>query len=251
MFHEIHPLWEMPARRRLKLQVQRFHPRQPGPFGAARRFAQLADAVVTNTRAFHEVLTRWTGGQVDLLPCFSNLGEPISVSPLVDRAPRLVVFGSPGTRERLFGSIDASALARVVSAFGIDEIHEIGEPHGGVAPDLPGVTWVRPGVLSTADVSRLMLDARAGLLDYSHHPGTLGKSGVLAAYASHGVVTVSPTGLASEDDGLVSGRHYLQMDRAVPERPEDRQAVADAGRAWYLPHGLHATSSRFAAVLGG
>ena len=249
MFHELVPRWHIPWQRRLKYRVADLvGARDPGPVAAPRRFAEEADHVVTNTIRFRQQLSDWLGGEeVEYLPSFSNIGEPSSRRPVPERTRRLVVFGSAGTRQRVYESFGAR-LPEVASAFGITELCDVGPPMPEAPPSIPGVTTRATGVLPATEIGALLGDSLLGLIDYSHHPGTLGKSGVLAAYATHGTVAVAPRSLHAEEDGVIVGRHYLTLDSLGPSDPP-LQEIADGAAEWYAAHSRSVCAERFADLL--
>ena len=166
-----------------------------------------------------------------VLPVISNVGEPADLRPFAARAPRLVCFGRPSNRIRAYRT-GAAGLARLCAAHGIQVIDDIGQPLPvGDLPAIPGIQVTAHGLLPAEGISALLATARFGLID--NGTGRLAKSGVFAAYASHGCAPVVETDYPAED-GLTSG---VQMF-AVRRGHENPAAVSAAASTWYRGHGL-------------
>jgi hypothetical protein len=239
-FHEVHAMgppwrssfWTSPVQRRL-----------------AARLTRLSDATATSLDLYAGLLRRW-GPRRDpvVLPVVSNIGEPAVVPLLSARPPRLVVFGGAGNRSKVYGR-HLAELAAVCRALAVREVADIG-PEIALPAALPAaggeIPIVRLGLLSEAEASAALLASRAGFLAYP--ASFLGKSGVLAAYAAHGVAPVCTTA-APPASGLTAGVHYLPAAQILPcpDLQADLQMVSDAARAWYAGHALH----RHADLLSG
>ncbi|HEX3526677.1 MAG TPA: glycosyltransferase family 1 protein [Thermoanaerobaculia bacterium] len=241
-FHEVHAMgppwrssfWTSPVQRRL-----------------AARLTRLSDATATSLDLYAGLLRRW-GPRRDpvVLPVVSNVGEPEpAVVPLLSaRPPRLVVFGGAGNRSKVYGR-HLAELAAVCRALAVREVADVGPPIAlpAALPSAIGeIPIVRLGLLSEAEASAALLASRAGFLAYP--ASFLGKSGVLAAYAAHGVAPVCTTA-APPASGLTAGVHYLPAAQILrgADSQADLQPVADAARAWYAGHALR----RHADLLSG
>jgi len=234
-FHEVYAMgppwrssfWTSPVQRRL-----------------AARLTRLSDATATSLDLYAGLLRR-RGPRREpvVLPVVSNVGEPAVAPPLSARPPRLVVFGGAGNRSKAYGR-HLAQIAAVCRALGLREIADVGPPIALPAA-AGGVPIVRLGLLSGGEVSAALLAARAGFLAYP--AAFLGKSGVFAAYAAHGVATVCTTA-APPTSGLTAGVHYLPAER--PVEAAGLQAVAGAARAWYAGHALRRHASLLSELLG-
>ena len=184
---------------------------------------------------------------LEILPVFSNVGEPAEVAQLAGRAARAVVFGGPVRRERAYAaaSRNTAALAAGFDRLGVEEIIDIG-PGAVAAPSLAGRPVRVLGVLPPREVSAWLSDARLGLIDYPWHVMT--KSGIAAAYFAHGTLAVNTNRLGRLPDDLVEGQEFVTPQ--VMRETSDFQEVADAGRAWYAPHGLQETVRRLGLLSG-
>ncbi len=238
-FHEVHAMgppwrssfWTSPVQRRL-----------------AARLTRLSDATATSLDLYAGLLRRW-GPRRDpaVLPVVSNVGEPAGAPPLAARPPRLIVFGGAGNRSKVYGR-HLAELAAACRTLGLREIADVGPPIAlpAALPIAGGeIPIVRLGLLSEAEASAALLAARAGFLAYP--AAFLGKSGVLAAYAAHGVAPVCTTA-SPPASGLTAGIHYLPAEH-IPVG-SDLQAVADAARAWYAGHTLLQHAALLSGLLG-
>src|SRR5207302_6871010 len=90
---------------------------------------------------------------------------------------------------------------------------------------------------------RWMRRAKAGFTSYPVH--CLGKSGVFAAYAAHGLLPiVARTG--GNDDGLVLGRTMVAATGLSEQLSlEDMAEIAAGAHTWYRPHSVEASGSAY------
>src|SRR5262249_37540788 len=144
-----------------------------------------------------------------------------------------------GVEDRLFG-IYRPDVERAVSTLRIKQIVDIGPRRSPMPSHLAGVPVVAKGPLPQAAVSELLLQARFGFVAYP--VDVIGKSGVFAAYAAHGVVPVvlSDEKRMASLDGLRSSQHFLDGLRLADA---DANGLASMQRelfAWYQPHSLKA-----------
>jgi hypothetical protein len=217
------------------------------------RLARLSDQSLTSLEANARTLTAMSGrgdGRTHHLPVFSSIGEPQSPPALKDRRRRLVVFGTRGRRIEVYRR-SMSDLNRICAALGIEEVLDIGQPiDGSFLKDLA----VRPsvaGLLPSAEVSELLLDSIAGVIDYP--AAVLGKSTIFAAYCSHRVIPIVATHVeASPADGFHANSTYWLTDARTEELNLDEgQAVADRALDWYRQHNLSNHAKLLAACLLG
>jgi hypothetical protein len=217
------------------------------------RLARLSDQSLTSLEANARTLTAMSGNGADRthhLPVFSSIGEPQSPPPLKDRRRRLVVFGTRGRRIEVYRR-STSDLNRICRALGIEEVLDIGQPlESDFLKDLEVRSSVA-GLRSSAEVSDLLLDSIAGVIDYP--AAILGKSTIFAAYSSHRVIPIVATHVdASPADGLAANAHYWLTDvRAEQLNLDEGQAIADRALDWYRQHNLSTHAKRLAACLLG
>jgi hypothetical protein len=115
---------------------------------------------------------------------------------------------------------------------GINELVDIGAPFE--IPPL-AVPVSRRGILSASEVSREMLSARAGFFAYP--AAYLGKSGVFAAYAAHGLAPITfAANVMRNADGLACGEHYLSMNDLVSRTTQEIGKIGTRVQYWYQEH---------------
>ena len=205
----------------------------------ARELLKLSSDAITPTELYRDQLLNWNAGsRISRMPVFSNVGEPGFGIPPGGRAAAAVVFGLSGVEDRLLG-IYRPQIERLVPILGIERIFDIGPRASPVPTSLAGVPIISKGTLTPAAVSDLLQRVRFGLAAYPFD--VLGKSGVFAAYAAHGVIPVVFPDRRGLFDGLEAGRHFLdglRVDAAV-----DDDTLASLQRllfTWYTAHSLEA-----------
>lgn len=200
----------------------------------ARRLVRVSDACVTSNEPFAAILRRWVpAGRVHVLPVFSTIGEPEELKPWEERAPRMVIFGSPGVRERAYHRTDEQ-LSRVVADLEVEEVLDIGAS-AAVPSSVSGVPVRTLGYLPSADLCRLLVSTRFGFVAYPPH--LLGKSSVFAAYEAHGLCTV--VGWPKSDRGRAEGQDQRWVPAWSGVEPGARPgAIAESALAHYATHSL-------------
>lgn len=195
--------------------------------------ARLSDFSFTSNGHYAAWLARHMpdGRHCPVWPVLSNVGEPADPPVYGQRAAALALFGRAPNRARAYrrGRDELVALCRRLE---LREIHDLGAPLADARlADLPGLTIHRHGILPPAGVSQVLTQCRVGYLDNAG--GRLSKSGVFAAYASHGLAPLVERRYPDED-GLVSD-HHLASVTAAPEA-QAFPAIAAAAREWYRGH---------------
>ena len=181
---------------------------------------------------------------VEHLPVFSNVGELRELPPLPSRTRRMVLFGGEGWR-RTSITTDLKALQQACRSLDVTEIIEIG-PGITPKPDI-GIFWRTEGCLSPSEISHRMRDAVAGFLSYPTH--CLGKSGILAAYAAHGLVPILPARcLKKNSDGLVPGEHFVVAEQLTKDHGSIAQ-VQSAIFNWYGGHRIERQGNEMARLI--
>ncbi len=193
------------------------------------RLAHLADGCWTSNHRYGAWLTRVLGRAVPCWPVLSNIGEPLAVPPSHVRAPALVVFGRAVNRQRAYTSMRDDLIAWC-ARLRINELHDVGAPLSS-PPAWAGLRTICHGLLPAAELSRLLMTVRLGVI---HNDGSpLAKSGVMAAYAAHGVVPLCEGGHLAAD-GLVPG--YSMLD-ATTTPTSSTCEVGVRAHDWYRGHG--------------
>ena len=217
------------------------------------RLARLSDQSLTSLEVNAQTLNAMSGngdGRTHNLPVFSSIGEPQSPPPLKDRRRRLVVFGTRGRRVEVYRH-STMDLNRICRALEIEEVLDIGQPIEKRFLEDLAVRSSVAGLRSSEEVSRLLLDSIAGVIDYP--AAVLGKSTIFAAYCSHRVIPIVATHVeASPADGLQANSHYWLSDvRTEQLNLDEGQAVADRALDWYRQHNLSTHAKLLAACLLG
>lgn len=197
----------------------------------AARVARLSAALATSLERYGEML----GGEAEVMPVFSTVGEPAMVPPLAERARRIVVFGGAGVRRRAWGRY-LQDLEKAVRALEAEEVCDVGPPVE-VPTTTAGVPVRSLGMLPSGEVSGLLLGSAAGFLAYP--PAFLPKSTVFAAYCAHGVLPV-----CAWDGGSWNGPIFWSGSG-------DPQTAVSAARGWYAGHSLERQAERFHSLLTG
>jgi hypothetical protein len=215
----------------------------PAQRSISRRLAKLSDFWLTNRNAS----ARWLAGATPdtsalVLPVFSNVGEDANFQPKRDSIA--IVFGSPALRLQVYdrGGDKLLSWARSKNI----EIHDVGPP---LTNELMRGQLAKAGVrfhgwIPRDQVHLLLGRARVGLLSYP--AAYLAKSGVLAAYCSHGVCPVVFSQGPMSSDGLTPNLNYLA---SLPANAHPIEQIARCAWDWYQPHRLAAHVARFTAHL--
>lgn len=241
MFHELPRLyWK---------QIYFFDFLNPIHSVVSRRIARIANATITNSPENQTILSKWLKRPVTRISNFANIGEPDGIPPLAERKRRMIVFGG-SARYRVYRNA-LKELIQGCQSLGIEEIYDIG-PSLNLKEryHFPGINFVEMGFKPKEEISQLMLTSIAGCLDYNPFPGALGKSGVFAAYCSHGLVPISTQYNPSETDGLEMNKHYLVFSNGLNNlKLNELQTVADNAQHWYQTHNLKEVTKVFASQI--
>jgi len=214
----------------------------------ARSILNLSSAAITPTDLYGKRLSEWRDGdapKITAMPVFSNVGEPGCGSAPSERIAAAVVFGLAGVEDRLFG-IYRSEIERIVSALGIEKIFDVGPRFSSMPRTLAGRPVISRGVLPQAAVSELLQRARFGLVAYPLD--LIGKSGVFAAYAAHGVVPIVLSDKQGAFDGLQPARHFLDGLR-LGNGTEDLASIQRKLFTWYTSHSVKVQADFLANVI--
>ncbi len=211
----------------------------------SRRIAKLADFVLASSNKYQQILATWLKRPVIKIAIPSNMGEPDLISPLKERKRSIIVFGG-SARSRVYENA-LPELIQCCKFLKIDNIYDIGSYLNLKEKyDFQGLNFQELGYKSKEEISQLMLNAIAGCLDYAPFPGDLAKSGVFAAYCSHGLVSILTQYNPSEADGLIMNQHYLTLNSCSEKTDlNELQAIVDRGFNWYQTHSLSRVSQLF------
>ena len=205
----------------------------------ARNILDLSSAAITPTDLYRKHLLEWRDGsaiKITAMPVFSGVGEPGCGSPPFARTATAVVFGLAGVEDRLFGTYRPE-MERIISALGIEQIFDVGPRLFSVPRTLAGVPVISKGTLPQRAVSELLQSARFGFLAYPLD--FVGKSGVFAAYAAHGVVPIVLSDREGAFDGLQPSQHFLDGLRlGTGIGAEDFASIQCKLFTWYTSHSV-------------
>jgi hypothetical protein len=210
----------------------------------AKSLASLSNHCFTNLTVNTRTLQRLTArGENDftVLPVFSNVGEPEQLPDWDDRKPRMIVFGSAPQRRRVYLE-HRTDLEKACQVLELDEIVDIGAPL-----DIPqlSVRVSQRGILPATEVSREMLAARTGFFAYP--TAYLGKSGIFAAYAAHGLVPVTfKANQMKNEDGLQVDEHYFFANNL---NGCSAGKNGDNSYRWHQKHGTKEQAGSYARVI--
>ena len=204
---------------------------------------RISDTCRTNMQRYARILKMVSGQtEITVMPVFSNVGEPSHLQPLAQRKRRLVVFGGAAWRSLVYTQ-HRSELLTAIQLLELEELIDVGPP---IEMNLEfSIPFQQCGVLRAVEVSALLNDTMIGALCYP--PEFLGKSGIFAAYAAHGVVPILLGNPKSEnEDDLREGREYVSLKSAK------RAALGNISRAihsWYGQHDLASTARAYARII--
>lgn len=224
--------------------------------GLAQALARLSDACVV-TRALN---AEWLAAHLprgappryglEILPVFSNVGEPAETIPWNARERCLVVWSGSTEKSRLYRRRWPQIL-RLCRRLGLRHVLDLGPAPAAPPPAAADVAWTALGVLPAPVLSAQLTRSSYGLMP-TYPAEALAKSSVFAAYAAHGVVPLLERDDRHTADGLQHAVHYRSMasvlESSIETRPDDERTV-DALRAWYATHSRDVHAQRFAALL--
>jgi hypothetical protein len=215
----------------------------------ALRLARLSDHCLTSCPIYVEKLETFRQGlhsPVTLLSIPSNVGEPEHRPVLQDRDRTLLIFGQTVSKKRAYQSADQLRLACQV--LGIEEIIDIGPKTGLDVSALVGDVRIREvGEQSVAQIQALLLRSIAGFLSYP--PTHLAKSGVFAAYCSHGLLPINDQAQALSGNNLMADEHYWCPDSGMALSEDRSQHIAKVASDWYYSHDWTAQALTFAKLM--
>lgn len=224
---------------------------QPWQKGVLRTVARASDALRTNRQAYADWLRKITGLKsrtVEVMPVFSNLGEPERLPPWSQRVPEMAMFA--------WGIHSGESLEVVVRKaadncrrFGMKRLHLLGG--GKISPPAEdGVEIVRHGFLAASAVSELLTSCQMAYTAYS--PEHFGKSTLVAAFAAHGLATITQGREAELPEGL---RNQIEvLHESFPQEGMTSERLSNIGhhlRVWYEGHSLKENVRSYAAQISG
>jgi hypothetical protein len=210
----------------------------------------LSDRCLTSNQEYAGIIEKFSLGkhpQNPVLPIFSNVGEPENPPPLWERQRRLVVFGSCGSRYRVYQQSRMS-LERICRELEITEIYDVGPAIDLQIEPINGIPVTCKGILTASEVSSVLSNSVVGFFDY--YLECLAKSGIFAAYCAHRMIPIGVSYTARDVDGLQANHHYWLGDKYQPRMNLlEAQIIADNAYSWYRDHQLIKHSRIFSDCL--
>jgi len=221
---------------------------RPLQLAAARRLSRAADRSLTSLDRFAALLRRrGVRAPIEVLPIFSTIGEAGAVSPLRERPDRLVLYGSPAARARIW--TDArTELELAVTSLGIRSVIEIGRDPVG-PEQISRARVVRTGELDDEDVRRLLAESLAAFFDYPVE--YLSKSSAFAAACAHALLPVCRPRREHSGRAEGEGERWIVAAQLRESNPESRQKVASAAREWYAEHSIRTHAEFWRGAFAG
>ena len=216
---------------------------RPFQLYVARFLCSISDAVLTNCDANAAVLEKLLcriQGKVIVQPVYSNFGDESRLVPWMNRERRMVVFTSS------FGGLQPSAdfwshVQNAMVKVKASRLVTIGKQV--VLPGCFNAPVLQLGYIPEAVVTNFLSETSFGYV--FNGPRLLGKSGIFAAFAAHGVTPLVATAEHALPDGLTHQKtyHALFGDHQLGCADESYFAsVSDKVREWYRPHSVSKTA---------
>lgn len=208
-----------------------------------REVARTSDGLRTNRQPYADWLLNLPdikAPEVVVMPVFSNLGEPEQLPPFSERSMAMAMFA--------WGIHSGESLSTVLEKafshcrnFGLNTLHLIGGNGSGLSVP-PGIEMVHHGFMEAEVASRLLGSCRMAYTAYS--PQHFGKSGLMAAFAVHGLAVITQGKTEELPDGLKEGGNVVHESTLV-DQPQ-LEKIGAALRAWYDGHSLKQNAASYA-----
>lgn len=201
---------------------------------------QSSDRIITNRQASAEILS--TIGKVNIncievIPVFSNIGEPQKLVPFAQRKKRLVIFGHANSKLRVYQNY-IQHLENIYRAFAIEEIYDIGNYPKFDFNSISQFKVKTMGILPAEQISEILANSSVGFMAFPQID-YLGKSGVFASYCAYGLVPVLPFTNSKNVDGLEANQNYLSVQKPTDNISISRaESIARNAYQWYQNHNL-------------
>jgi hypothetical protein len=208
--------------------------------------ASHSDVVFVNQARGLQWLHDTSGRMPIYVPTWSNVGEADAVLDVQSRRNRIVVFGTPQKRERIYTRMQemGDQMAMFISNI---EIVDIGAPCATRFPEAWSVCTL--GQLDSVEVGRVLSGARFGMFTAS--TGETSKSGAFAAYCAYGVIPVNvelqQTSNRLQDPRL--GHEFTDLTGLAADIKALQQLQCGA-RAWYAKYSVASSLARVLTEMG-
>jgi len=221
---------------------------QPLQQHVLRIIARASDGLRTNREAYAD----WVRGvsakktpHVVAMPVFSNLGEPLHLPAWNERELSMTML-SWGIHSGEGLDVVVRKAASLGGRLGMKRLHLIGGKPVQVPQDLD-LDVKHHGFMNVADFSALLASCRLAYTAYS--PQHFGKSGLMAAFAAHGLAVITQGREPILPDGLKSGVnvvHELMLQAEEVVDPLQLEKLGTALRVWYDGHSLKKNAASYA-----
>lgn len=220
-------------------------------FPVARRLAEQATTVLTNSEHHASVLSRWKlRSPATWFPVPSNISPPVPFTSAARQSGHFAIFGLPYTRLQAL-RIFRDSLIEWARAGRLSRLHLIGPRDDKFSPEadtllaaaLSPNELIEHGEVSAAEVSKLLLEVEF-CLSISHQ-STWSKSGAFMAYAAHqcAVITAEPANLEPL-------RYTIPASELQTTSPAAAAEKAQRLRDWYLQNAdWELTAGRIAELI--
>ena len=194
------------------------------------RLSKIADYAIASGYVFETHFT----SSVCKFPVFSNIPPPTFVIPFEMRNDYVVLWGNLEAKRKAYSLLE-KYYDHITQRWKWTKIIDIGVVDPS-PPTLP-VPIIHLGFLSAIEISCILSSCKYGIL-MAYSPDYFCKSGVFAAFASHGLAVLA--GTSKDDyfaslDGLFADFHFQKMDEDVYE---SASFLASNVRKWYADHDI-------------
>jgi len=203
----------------------------------AKRLVNISDYQITNKIHYSNLLrslSKKKNLEIPVFPVFSNIGEPISIPELNSRKRQIAIFGMKEKRKRVYYN-SRKKLLLTLQVLGINKIIDIGPNIEIELSKFKNIDIECLGELDEKKIGEILLNSFVGFLDYN--PSYLAKSGIYAAYSSHGILPVNVKEGRVAYDNLEAGKHYWSP-KMKGLNTETAQRIATSANEWYKNHKL-------------
>ena len=194
------------------------------------RLSKIADYAITSGHVFESHFT----SPVFKFPVFSNIPPPTFVIPFEMRNDYAVIWGNLEAKRKAYSLLE-KYYSHIKLYWKWTKIIDIGVVDPS-PPTMP-VPIIHLGFLGAIEISCILSSCKYGILT-AYSPDYFSKSGIFAAYASHGLAVLSAP--YKEDyfaslDGLSDAIHFQKINKEDYQHPS---FLASNLNTWYGEHDL-------------
>jgi hypothetical protein len=203
----------------------------------------LSDSIVTNKSNNLKYIKSISENILShSFPVFSNIIEPENIL-FQKRKKHIVIFGTYSNKEIIY-SKQLDSLINICVYFNITEVIDIGPKCK--LPNVPNLKFVQKGILEDAEISKVISSSYIGIIG-RYNNIDFAKSGVFAAYASHGLLIICLNKCHQVYDDLILGEHYLDID--TYHNKFNYLDLCKSVYKWYIAHSLNVQSEYYLRIL--